>query len=147
MSWSDLVLGINRCINRWRRVRVPAGQILLLIPHCLHRKSCVRQVETDLNECAKCGQCNIADILRLRDEYGVQCQLAGGGRQAVALVRNPSVKVVIAIACEKELGAGILCVLPKPVIPVTNQRPEGFCKNTAVDIAAVRAAIESVLLR
>lgn len=145
MAFSDIVITLNRWLMHCRRPRVAPTQLLLLIPHCLHRKSCVREVETDLDACAGCGQCKIAELIQLRDEFGIQCRIAGGGRQAVELVRHPDVKAVIAVACEKELGLGLLHVFPKPVITVPNLRPEGFCKNTAVDIHAVRAAIQRII--
>lgn len=144
---SKLVISLNNLANRFRNLETDPESILLLVPHCLQKTTCGRNVIHDINQCAHCGQCNITDILKLRDEFGIQCNIASGGRQAIDMVRDPSVKVVVAVACEKELSDGILAAFPKPVIAVPNLRPEGPCKNTRVNIDDAIAAVKSLISR
>ena len=42
---------------------------------------------------------------------------------------------------------GIRACFPKPVLAVPNRRPNGPCKDTRVDLDAVRLAIESLIGR
>ncbi len=143
---SKLIIGINSFANRFRKLRAKPENILLLVPHCLQITSCGRNVIHDVDQCAHCGQCNITEILKVRDKYGIQCNIASGGRQAIEMVRDPTVRTVVAVACEKELSDGIMAAFPKPVVAVPNQRPEGPCKNTRVDMAAAERAIKSLVL-
>ena len=145
--WNRAIVRINNLLTRWRRVRVPARNLLLLLPHCLHREGCPQNVVRDLDECRRCGQCSLAGLLKIRDDYRVVSCVVGGGRQALANTKRPDVKAVVAVACERELVQGILAAFPKPVLAVPNLTPEGFCHNTLADIAAVAAAIESMIAR
>ena len=141
----NLILGLNRLRNRFQNGRVHPDNLLLLIPHCLQRCTCESNIAQDIDRCNRCGQCNVADMLQLRDEFGIRCHLVSGGREAIAVVRDPAVKAVVAVACEKELADGIRAVHPKQVIAIPNERPNGPCKNTRVNAAAVRAAICELL--
>jgi len=141
-----LLIGLNNWITRLRKVRVAPGNLLLLAPHCLQRTPCKHNVIHDLDQCARCGQCNVGDLLRLRDTYGVQCSLASGGRQAIGLVRRADVHAVVAVACEKELVDGIRAAFPKPVLALPNLRPNGPCKDTGVDAAELEAVLRTMLV-
>jgi len=70
---------------------------------------------------------------------------AGGGRRAVEEVKRADTHAVVAVACEKDLVAGVLATLPKPVLAVHNTRPCGACRDTSVDPDEVEKAIRSLL--
>jgi hypothetical protein len=140
-----LLIRINNRITGWRRVRVPGPNILLLLPHCLHKDSCKQNVERDLAECQRCGKCGISDMIGIRDEFGVLTHVVGGGQQALLRTREPQIKAIVAVACEKELIHGIFYTFPKPVVAIMNETPEGPCRNTVVDVAKVSAAIRSII--
>lgn len=135
---------LNNRVVRWRRVRVQPREVLLLLPHCLHRQSCPRNVAHDLNECRRCGACSLGELARIRDEFGVVSCVVGGGRQALTQTRRPEIKAVVAVACDRELAQGIWAAFPKPVLAVPNRMPEGPCRNTLADPAAVIRAIETL---
>ncbi len=135
----------NWVTTRIRKVRVPAENILLLIPHCLQNSDCERNIASDVDGCARCGKCDIAGILKLRDCYNIKCFLAGGGRQAISRVRQKDVMAVVAVACKRELADGIRACFPKPVLAVSNERPCGPCRDTVVDVSRVEAGLRSVL--
>ena len=141
----SFILGLNRLRNRFQKGRVRPENLLLLIPHCLQRCTCESNISQDIDRCNRCGQCNVADMLQLRDEFGIRCHLVSGGREAIAVVREPAIQAVVAVACEKELADGIRAVIPKRVVAIPNERPNGPCKNTRVNTAAVRAAIRDLL--
>jgi len=111
--------------------------LLLLLPSCLQSSQCERKITRDVRECRRCGRCKVKDILDLADKYGVRCAVATGGRLAVELARDRGVKAVLAVACEKELQAGMAAIFPKPALGVINLRPNGPCTDTDVDLAEV----------
>ena len=140
-----LLIRLNNWITHLRRPRVAPENLLLLVPHCLQRSACTQNIIHDLDQCRLCGQCNIAELIRIRDEYGLLCNLASGGRQAVSMVRDRRVRAVVAVACEKELVDGIRAAFPKPVLAVPNRRPHGPCKDTCVNIPDLEAALKEIL--
>ena len=135
----------NNWLVRHACRRVQPSNLLVLLPRCLQRNGCAYGVVDDLDACRKCGQCDVAALIRLRDESGVRLCMAGGGRAAVALTRRPDVRMIVACACEKELVEGILAAFPKPVLAVSNQTPEGFCRNTRVATDHIREAIRMLV--
>ena len=141
-----LMIRLNNRWVGWRRIRVKPGEILLLLPHCLHKQSCPRNVVHSLDECRRCGDCSVGALAGLRDDFGVVACVVGGGREALAQVRNPRIKAVVAVACDKELMQGIRAAFPKPVLAVSNRTPEGPCKNTLADPAEVSHALASLIL-
>jgi len=140
-----LLIRLNNWITSRRRVHVAARRLLLLLPRCLQNSDCEHNIAADIDRCQSCGQCDIAALRKLRDRYGILCSLVTGGQQAVQDVKNPDVKAVVAVACEKELLDGIRICFPKPVLAVPNTRPAGPCHDTRVDLDKVEAAIRSLL--
>ncbi|MDI6775421.1 MAG: DUF116 domain-containing protein [Verrucomicrobiota bacterium] len=140
-----LIIRWNNVWVRKRRARVPPANLLLLLSRCLQRSLCRRKVARDPAECERCGGCDVAGLLALRDELKVQCRIADGGREALALTRDQSVRAVVAVACEKELFEGIRGAFPKPVLAILNETPNGPCHDTRVDVEGVRAAAREII--
>jgi len=140
-----LFVKFNNRITRFRRIRVHPEHLLLLVPRCLQKTGCTQTLGETIDDCNACGQCNVTDLLAIRDEFGIQCSMAAGGREALAFVRRPQVKAVVAVACEKELTQGILAVFPRPVLGVLNQQTNGPCRNTRLSSEDVRSAVRSML--
>lgn len=137
---------LNNRITRWRRVRTTPDRLLLLVAHCLQNGTCGRNLLRNGGEaCARCGRCPVDAVLALRERYGIRCEVAGGGRQALASVRNGGFRAVVAVACERELLQGIVGVFPVPVLAVPNTRPLGDCHDTQTDLAAIEGAIQELL--
>jgi hypothetical protein len=124
---------------------VAPPHVLLLLPRCLHKESCQQNVVRSLKECQRCGQCSLAALAQLGDDLGVVACVAGGGRQALASARQRDIRIVVAVACRKELLHGIMAAFPKPVLAIVNTTPEGPCRNTLADPLKVAEAIRSVL--
>jgi hypothetical protein len=135
----------NNWLVRHMRRRVAPAHLLVLLPRCLQRTGCGQDVVSDLAACRRCGQCDLASLVRLRAETGVRVHVAGGGRAALALTRQSDVHAVVACACEKELWEGIRAAFPKPVLAVSNETPEGLCRNTRVATDRLVAAIRSMI--
>jgi len=121
-------LKVHNIIIGSRSVRAPSERLLLLLPRCLTKET------------------NIA-LRGLRDSYNFQIATVGGGTEARLKIREIRPKVIIAIACERDLLSGFKDVNTHiPVIGFPNRRPEGPCKNTCIDLEQIEEAIKSSII-
>jgi hypothetical protein len=135
------VVALNNLAVRLRRTRCEPSELLMLFSRCLQRSECDRKLTEDLKNCRRCGRCPVTRLLNLADKYGVQAFIATGGRQAAERARQPQIKAIVAVACEKELRAGVFASVPKAVLARTITWPCGPCKDTAVEVDAVEEAV------
>ena len=118
------------------------NQILILLPHCLQRADCRFRLSYSVDACERCGRCPIAGLLYLRDEYGVNLAIATGGTIARKIVVETRPRLIIAVACERDLTSGIRDTHPLPVHGILNDRPEGPCLNTVVRLDLIEQALK-----
>ncbi|MBW2055966.1 MAG: DUF116 domain-containing protein [Deltaproteobacteria bacterium] len=121
--------------------RIKPERILLLLPHCIQDFDCDVKITGNIKNCRKCGRCEIKDLLELADAYGVQIAVATGGTLARRIIVQNRPEAIVAVACELDLTTGIQDAYPLPVIGILNERPNGPCINTRVDIGRVREAL------
>ncbi len=124
-------------IGRYRTKR-----ILLLLPHCLQINDCDVRITNDIYNCKRCGKCEIKDLIQLADEHALKLFVATGGNLARRIVSDIRPEAIVAVACERDLSSGIVDTYPLPVLGIPNERPFGPCRNTRVDLAKVKEAIE-----
>jgi uncharacterized protein len=136
------LIALNNAAVRLRRTRCRPDQLLVLFSRCLQRSACERKLAEDVANCARCGLCPIKDLLDLAERYGVSIFLATGGRQAAARAADPNIKAIVAVACHKELRAGVFASLPKAVLARTIAWPCGPCKDTTVSVDTVEEAVK-----
>lgn len=117
-------------------------QILILAPHCLQWHECPHKITIDINNCKRCGQCQVHKLLELGEKYNVRISIVTGGTSARKIIREIRPLGVVAIACERDLTSGIQDTLGYPVYGVINERPQGPCHNTRVDLVKVEEAIK-----
>ena len=127
-------------------VRVPAQDLLLLLPHCVQNSACRHRISPRPDNCQRCGACQIGPLLDLRDKLGFRLALATGGTIARRIVVECRPRCIIAVACERDLVSGIQDSYPLPVFGVLNERPHGPCRDTLVPLAAVEDALSRFLL-
>ena len=125
-----------------RRKRCAPERLLFLVPSCLQNSDCKQNIAHDITQCQRCGRCKVADVLALAERLGARAAVATGGRLALQMAKDKAVDGVIAVACVKELTEGMRALFPKAVLGVVNMQPHGPCKDTDVDMAAVKAAVE-----
>ncbi len=118
-------------------------RILLLVPHCLQFSECQIRITTDIFNCASCGRCDIGRIRALAEKHAVSAAVATGGSLARKIVNDTSPEVIIAVACHRDLTEGVRDAWSYPVYGVFNQRPNGPCFNTKVDIESIEKALEN----
>lgn len=132
---------VNNQLVKSKRGKLSADRLLVLLPHCLQVTDCPNRITTDTSNCERCGRCNIGGILDLCERYGVHMRIATGGTLARDAVNTLRPQAIVAVACERDLTSGILDCIPLPVFGVTNERPNGPCYNTQVDLEALEKAI------
>ena len=127
------------------RLKVKADELLLLFPHCLQYDKCPYKITRQVENCRRCGNCQMAEILRLSSDRGLHVEVVTGGTSARQAVQKHRPRAVVAVACERDLSSGMLDTFPLPVIGVINERPQGPCFNTRVDLKVLGAAIDALL--
>lgn len=128
-----------------KNIRLPAEQILILVPHCIQKDTCGLKVTIDAQNCKRCGQCSVGALADIEKNTGVHLAIVPGGTLARKRVKEIRPKAILAIACERDLTSGIQDVFPLPVFGVLNTRPFGPCVNTQVDIQVVQEAIDRLI--
>jgi hypothetical protein len=128
-----------------KKMLVSPERVLLLLPHCLQLDTCPHKITQNISNCQQCGGCCIGSLLGLCRKYGLNMAVVSGGTLARRVVMAMRPKVILAVACERDLTSGIQDVFPMPVFAVLNQRPYGPCCNTTVDLAVVEDAVRSLV--
>ncbi len=134
---NELTLNENR--------RYAPENMLMLMPHCLQNSMCQYRLTYDVNNCKRCGKCCIAGLLDLCDRYQVRLVIATGGTIARKIIKESRPKMIIAVACERDLASGIQDAYPLPVFGVLNQRPFGPCIDTTLSLPQVEWALRRFL--
>lgn len=134
----------NILVQSGNRKYTPS-QVLLLLPHCLQASGCGYKITSDIANCRKCGKCCIGEIRCLAENAGVMVAIATGGTLARKLVKTLRPKLILSVACERDLASGISDVGGFPVIGVINERPNGPCVDTTVNINVLKENLERFL--
>lgn len=138
-------ISVNNELVRAEAGRYKPEEVLLLMPHCLQSSQCDRRLTYDVNNCTRCGKCPIAGLLNLHEEYGVNLAIATGGTIARRIVVQMRPRMIIAVACHRDLSSGIQDTYPLPVYGVLNERPHGPCLDTVVAHSMLEEALHRFL--
>jgi len=136
---------VNNDIVQAERSTFSPEEILLLMPHCLQNSLCKYRLTYNINNCRRCGECQIADLLDFSESFGVKLAIATGGTIARRIVVQNRPRLIIAVACERDLSSGIQDTYPIPVFGILNERPHGPCLDTRVPLPQLELAIRSFL--
>lgn len=132
---------INNALVRTRAIKVPPSKILVLAPHCLQYSGCEFKITADVTNCHLCGRCQVKDLLLLAKNLGVQLAVVTGGTLARKKVQELRPQAIVAVACERDLSSGLQDVYPLPAYGVLNERPNGPCVDTRVDLQRLKGVI------
>jgi hypothetical protein len=141
-SWQESFLNFNNEIVLSQARDINHKNILLLLPHCLQNSDCKIRITGDIEECADCGQCDIASIKTMAHKFNVKAAVATGGSLARKLIKEHAPHVIIAVACHRDLTEGVRDSWKVPVYGVLNERPKGPCCDTVVSIKTIEFAIK-----
>lgn len=130
-------------ISNYTRLENP--RILVLLPHCLQSSECKIRITNDINECADCGRCSVSEIKQAMSAYKIQLAVATGGSLARKLILDNQPDIIIAVACHRDLTEGVRDSWRYPVYAILNDRPNGPCFETTVNIKAIEFAVKKFL--
>ena len=136
---------VNNQLVRSNGHRTKPNRLLILLPHCIQDFDCQIKITGNIKNCKGCGKCEIRDLVELSEQYQVKIAVATGGTLARRIIVENRPEAIVAVACELDLTSGILDSYPIPVLGILNDRPNGPCINTKVDIQKVKDAIVDFL--
>jgi len=140
-----IYIRINNLVVKYGLQKKSAAKMLLLLPYCMQNKDCSRRIAEAISNCRRCGCCKVGEIAGITEQYGIEAVVAKGGTAARNIVKEFRPDVIVAVACERELVSGIGDVGKIPVIGVINQRPDGYCTNTTVDMVQLKRVLQEFL--
>lgn len=140
-----IYIRINNTLIPVDRRPVRPDRVLVLLPHCVQYKDCGNKVTDDIGRCRQCGRCRIGEVSQLTRAAGARAVVVGGGTAARNIVKDMHPDLILAVACERELLSGIADIGAIPVIGVINERPNGYCCNTSLDVGQFAEKLRSVM--
>ena len=143
----SLFIDINNILVQSGEKRYNPDRILILLPHCLQDSRCNHKITGDIYNCKECGRCTIGTILGIVRKKGVKAVVVTGGTAARNLISREKPGVILSVACERDLAGGIADVGSIPVIGVVNERPNGPCKDTFVNVQLLVDKLDSLIAR
>lgn len=120
-------------------------EVLIILPHCLQNSECTYKITTDIEQCRNCGKCVIGKIVEITRNKKIKTLVATGGTAARNAVMNIKPKVILSVACERDLASGIEDVKFIPVVGILNERPNGPCFNTTLNLELFEKKLEEIL--
>ncbi|KUO72857.1 MAG: hypothetical protein APF77_00325 [Clostridia bacterium BRH_c25] len=140
-----IYININNLVVKYGLKKKPTAKMLVLLPHCMQSKDCSCRITEDIANCRRCGCCRIGEAAAIMGQYGIKAVVAKGGTAARNTVKEFRPDFILAIACERELVSGIGDVGSVPVIGIINQRPDGYCSNTTVDMVQLKKTLNELI--
>jgi len=122
------------------------SRVIIILPHCLQNYNCTYRITTEIKNCKKCGICVIGDLKQINEDYGIIIKVATGGTLARKYIKDIKAKIVIAIACKRDLMSGICDAFPVYVYGVFNQINDEPCINTTVCVDKIREFLDKILV-
>ena len=95
--------------------------------------------------CEECGKCDVAALKQMSLENNVQAALASGGSMARKVIKDHDPDVVVAVACHRDLIEGVRDAWRLPIFAILNERPNGPCFETTVNLADVQFALNKFI--
>jgi uncharacterized protein len=135
-------IALNNQLVRAKKLRVSSSRALILLPHCIQLFDCAIKITGDVDKCVRCGECDISGLAELARSRGIAIAVATGGTLARKIIVERRPRLIIAVACERDLTSGIRDAYPLPVIGILNHRPHGPCFNTHIILSEVERAID-----
>jgi hypothetical protein len=122
MSASYITLH-NSLVEASGRRAVSKEDVLVLLPRCLTKE-------------------HLNSAREIAKELGCRAAVAGGGTAARKLIAKHKPRAIIAVACERDLYSGLVDLGTRiDTLGLTNNRPNGPCKDTEFDVESFRKSI------
>jgi uncharacterized protein len=135
---------LNNIVVESDNKKYRAEDIMLLLPHCLQNSECGLKVTNNPKLCKRCGKCKIGALMEYAEQKNISIFIATGGTVARNIIKKIKPKLIVSVACERDLMSGISDVQGIPVVGVTNKQPNGPCFNTDVNIDTIQNRVEQL---
>jgi uncharacterized protein len=137
-------------LNSLKQKQKKLNKILILLPHCIQKSSCVHKITgLYINNCKICGACQVANFLKLKNKFlnilNIDVYIATGGTVARQIIFESKASLIVAIACKNDLISGIKDIKTTPTLLVLNKTPNGPCKDTIVDFAKIDIILSNII--
>lgn len=142
---NESFVSVNDSLIKALTPRCKPSEVIILLPHCLQDTSCKLRITVDPNNCRRCGKCTIGSILSLAEQYKVEVFIATGGTIARRIIQQTRPKLIIAVACYRDLVSGIQDVFPLKTFGILNILPHGPCVDTTVEVGKIEEALRKVV--
>lgn len=119
-------------------------KILILLPHCIQKYECKYRVTSNIYNCISCGQCVVADFVKI-DNKKITIKIATGGTLARKYIKEIKPSLVIAVACKRDLVSGIKDAYPYPVYGIFNIIKNEPCINTTISMENFDKVLKEIL--
>jgi len=139
-------IDINNILTESAGIKCKPDDLMLILPHCLQNFECKIKITSDIRDCKNCDRCTIGDIKNMASDMGIKVFVVTGGTAARNVIVNEKPKIVVAVACERDLISGIFDFKNLCVIGVTNERPNGPCKDTFVNVETLRNKLDMLII-
>lgn len=139
-----LYISVNNIVVRHDLKKNNLSKTLMLLPSCMQNKDCNCKITENIKNCRRCGGCRIGEVASLTERGDVRTIVVKGGTAARNLVKEFKPDFILAVACERELISGMGDVGGIPVIGIINQRPNGYCTNTTVDMMQLTETLQEL---
>lgn len=123
---------------------VQPAQAHVLLSRCLQRSDCPYAVTADIDNCRECGRCKIGAVKRICLERNVSVSVESGGTSARDRLKEQVPSLVLAVACQRELLAGIMDTRI-PVVGVLLESGERPCIDSDLRMANFEERIDNAL--
>lgn len=147
----NIYVDVNNILILSQKSKFEPSRVLVLLPHCLQNSRCGHKITgsagNGIDNCRRCGKCSIGDIADIVLRKGVKAYVATGGTAARNIIEKTGPKAVLAVACERELAEGMAEAGGVPVIGLVNERPNGPCGDTAVNLGLFEEKLDEILLK
>lgn len=138
-------IALNNYILTHRKIKVKASSLLVISPHCLQLATCPHKITHDIKNCKRCNRCTVGPLIEMSERLSFNFRVVTGGTLARKVAKELRPRMVLAIACERDLASGIQDVYPLPAAGILNMRPNGPCYNTTVDLELVEETIKQFI--
>ena len=115
---------VNNKLVESRKMQVAPNELLVLLPHCLQNNNCLYRVCAILTTATIAALCPRPGPQSLVKRQ-VNVRIVTGGTIARKAVKMFKPKLILAVACERDLSSGIIDSFPIPVWGLLNHRPHG----------------------
>lgn len=124
--------------------KIKLEEIAILLPHCIQNYHCPYKITNDIANCKECDLCKISNIKKIKDKYKLQVKVANGGTLARMFLKETKPKLVIAVACERDLVSGIYDTFPLMCYGIFNIIKNGPCISTDLMVEEVENALKII---